>query len=219
MNSADLSKILEEHKVWITSMRESGSRANLCDANLCDANLRGADLRGADLRGADLRGADLSGADLSGADLRGADLSGADLRGADLCDANLRGADLSGADLCGAYLRDADLCGADLRDADLRDADLCGAYLRDAYLPDLTFVILGEKYFISITNGEYVRAGCQNHTVEEWRKYSKQEIAEMDGRKALKFYPRLLDIIDFYIGKGERPDWLTSKEYADEVTE
>ncbi|EFS1723067.1 pentapeptide repeat-containing protein, partial [Salmonella enterica] len=96
---------------------------------------------------------------------------------------------------------------------------LRGADLFDANLPDLTFVILGEKYFISITNGEYVRAGCQNHTVEEWRKYSKQEIAEMDGRKALKFYPRLLDIIDFYIGKGERPDWLTSKEYTDEVTE
>ncbi|MGF3904135.1 pentapeptide repeat-containing protein, partial [Salmonella enterica] len=106
MNSADLSKILEEHKVWITSMRVRGSRADLC----------GADLRGADLRGANLRGA------------------------------NLRGADLRGADLCGANLRGADLCGA----------DLCGANL-----PDLTFVILGEKYFISITNGEYVRAGCQ----------------------------------------------------------
>ncbi|EAZ1714438.1 pentapeptide repeat-containing protein [Salmonella enterica subsp. enterica serovar Indiana] len=209
MNSADLSKILEEHKVWITSMHESGSRAYLRGAYLCDANLRGANLCDADLCGADLRDADL----------RDAYLCGADLRGAYLCDANLRGADLRDADLCGAYLRDADLCGADLRDADLRDADLCGAYLRDAYLPDLTFVILGEKYFISITNGEYVRAGCQNHTVEEWRKYSKQEIAEMDGRKALKFYPRLLDIIDFYIGKGERPDWLTSKEYADEVTE
>ncbi|EDV9794576.1 pentapeptide repeat-containing protein [Salmonella enterica] len=169
MNSADLSKILEEHKVWITSMRESGSRANLRDANLRDANLCGANLCGANLRGANLR------------------------------DANLRDANLRGANLCGADLRGADLRGADL--------------------PDLTFVILGEKYFISITNGEYVRAGCQNHTVEEWRKYSKQEIAEMDGRKALKFYPRLLDIIDFYIGKGERPDWLTSKEYADEVTE
>ncbi|HAK4967614.1 TPA: pentapeptide repeat-containing protein [Salmonella enterica] len=193
MNSADLSKILEEHKVWITSMRESGSRADLRDAYL-----RGADLRGADLRGADLRDAYLRGADLRGADLRDADLRGADLRDADLC----------GANLCGA-----NLCGANLRDADLRGADL-----RGANLPDLTFVILGEKYFISITNGEYVRAGCQNHTVEEWRKYSKQEIAEMDGRKALKFYPRLLDIIDFYIGKGERPDWLTSKEYADEVT-
>ncbi|HBC0301357.1 TPA: pentapeptide repeat-containing protein [Salmonella enterica subsp. enterica serovar Napoli] len=188
MNSADLSKILEEHKVWITSMRVRGSRA--------------------DLRGADLRGADLCDADLCDADLRSADLRSADLRGAALC-----GADLRDADLC-----DAALCGADLRGADLRGADLCGADLCGANLPDLTFVILGEKYFISITNGEYVRAGCQNHTVEEWRKYSKQEIAEMDGRKALKFYPRLLDIIDFYIGKGERPDWLTSKEYADEVT-
>ncbi|ELV9230062.1 pentapeptide repeat-containing protein [Salmonella enterica] len=214
MNSADLSKILEEHKVWITSMRESGSRANLRGANLRDANLRGANLRDADLCGADLRDADLRGADLRGADLRDADLCGADLCGANLRDADLCGADLCGANLRGANLRDADLCGADLRDADLRGADL-----RGADLPDLTFVILGEKYFISITNGEYVRAGCQNHTVEEWRKYSKQEIAEMDGRKALKFYPRLLDIIDFYIGKGERPDWLTSKEYADEVTE
>ncbi|EDX8254753.1 pentapeptide repeat-containing protein [Salmonella enterica subsp. enterica serovar Bredeney] len=199
MNSADLSKILEEHKVWITSMRESGSRANLCDANL----------RGANLCGANLCGANLCGADLCGADLRGANLCGANLCGANLCGANLRGADLRGADLRGANLRGANLRGANLRGANLRGADL----------PDLTFVILGEKYFISITNGEYVRAGCQNHTVEEWRKYSKQEIAEMDGRKALKFYPRLLDIIDFYIGKGERPDWLTSKEYADEVTE
>ncbi|AHW10376.1 TPA_asm: pentapeptide repeat-containing protein [Salmonella enterica subsp. enterica serovar Montevideo] len=203
MNSADLSKILEEHKVWITSIHESGSRANL---------------RGANLYGANLRGADLCGAYLCGANLRGADLYGANLRGANLCGANLRGANLRGADLCGADLCGADLRGANLRGADLCGADLCGADLCGADLPDLTFVILGEKYFISITNGEYVRAGCQNHTVEEWRKYSKQEIAEMDGRKALKFYPRLLDIIDFYIGKGERPDWLTSKEYADEVT-
>ncbi|ELV8915426.1 pentapeptide repeat-containing protein [Salmonella enterica subsp. enterica serovar Typhimurium] len=173
MNSADLSKILEEHKVWITSMRESGSRA---------------DLYGADLRGADLRGANLCDANLCGANLCGANL----------CDTNLRGADLYGANLCGA-----NLCGADLYGADLRSADLYGADL-----PDLTFVILGEKYFISITNGEYVRAGCQNHTVEEWRKYSKQEITEMDGRKALKFYPRLLSIIDFYLGAGEWPDWV-----------
>ncbi|EBC6778660.1 pentapeptide repeat-containing protein [Salmonella enterica subsp. enterica serovar Soerenga] len=143
--------------------------------------------------GADLRGANLCDADLYGANLRGANLCGADLRGANLC-----GADLRGADLCDADLRGANLCGADLRGADLCDADL----------PDLTFVILGEKYFISITNGEYVRAGCQNHTAEEWRKYSKREIAEMDGRKALKFYPRLLSIIDFYLGAGEWPDWV-----------
>ncbi|EHS2064639.1 pentapeptide repeat-containing protein [Salmonella enterica] len=205
MNSADLSKILEEHKVWITSMRESGSRANLRGANL-----RGANLCGANLCGANLRGANLCGADLRGANLCGANLCGADLRGANLCDANLRGANLRGANLCGANLCDANLCDANLRDANLCDANLRGANLRGANLPDLTFVILGEKYFISITNGEYVRAGCQNHTVEEWRKYSKQEITEMDGRKALKFYPRLLSIIDFYLGAGEWPDWVKS---------
>ncbi|ECF2478793.1 pentapeptide repeat-containing protein [Salmonella enterica subsp. enterica serovar Hadar] len=218
MNSADLSKILEEHKVWITSMRESGSRANLRGANLRGANLYGADLYGADLCGANLCDANLCDANLRGANLYGADLCGANLCDANLCDANLRGANLCDANLRGANLRGANLCDANLRGANLRGANLCDANLRGADLPDLTFVILGEKYFISITNGEYVRAGCQNHTVEEWRKYSKQEIAEMDGRKALKFYPRLLDIIDFYIGKGERPDWLTSKEYADEVT-
>ncbi|EAR9840906.1 pentapeptide repeat-containing protein [Salmonella enterica] len=215
MNSADLSKILEEHKVWITSMRESGSRADLRGANLYGADLRGANLYGADLRGANLYGADLCGANLCDADLRGANLCDANLRGADLRGANLRGADLRGANLCGADLCGADLCGADLCGADLcganlRDANLRGADLRGADLPDLTFVILGEKYFISITNGEYVRAGCQNHTVEEWRKYSKQEITEMDGRKALKFYPRLLSIIDFYLGAGEWPDWVKS---------
>ncbi|ECK3193474.1 pentapeptide repeat-containing protein [Salmonella enterica] len=190
MNAAELSKVLEQHKVWITSLDQEGSRADLCDADLRDADLRGANLRDADL-------------------------CDADLRGANLCDANLRGANLRGANLCDADLCDADLRGANLRGANLCDADLCGADLRDANLPDLTFVILGEKYFISITNGEYVRAGCQNHTVEEWRKYSKQEIAEMDGHKALKFYPRLLDIIDFYLGKGSRPEWLTSKEYVE----
>ncbi|MEL9993420.1 pentapeptide repeat-containing protein [Salmonella enterica] len=139
-----------------------------------------------------------------------ANLCDTNLRGADLCDANLCGANLCGANLCDANLCDTNLRGADLYGANLCGADLYGADLYGADLPDLTFVILGEKYFISITNGEYVRAGCQNHTVEEWRKYSKQEITEMDGRKALKFYPRLLSIIDFYLGAGEWPDWVKS---------
>ena len=138
--------------------------------------------------------ADLSDADLSDANLRDADLRGADLRGADLRDANLRGADLRDADL-----RDADLRGADLRDANLRDADL-----RDADL----IIINGERYFISICKGT-VRAGCQSHTVGEWRNFSKAEVSAMDGRDSLKYYPRLLDIIDFYCGKGPRPEWIT----------
>ncbi|WP_145524388.1 pentapeptide repeat-containing protein [Yersinia rohdei] len=128
----------------------------------------------------------------SRADLSGADLSGADLSGADLC----------GADLCGA-----DLCGANLSYADLSDANL-----RGANLPDRTYVIMGEKYYLQISNGESVRAGCQNHTADEWRKFSKRDIANMDGKTAIKFYPRLLDIIDFYLGKGERPEWLNEPD-------
>ncbi|WP_261253600.1 pentapeptide repeat-containing protein [Serratia entomophila] len=212
MNATELRKILDEHKVWVTSLRESGSRANLFGADLrgadlCDADLRDADLRGANLRGANLFGANLRGADLCDADLRDADLRGANLRGANLFGANLFGANLFGANLFGANLRDADLRGANLCDADLRGANLC-----DADLPDHTFVIMGEPYYLQISNGEYVRAGCQNHTVEQWRKFTKREIAEMDGKKALKFYPRLLKIIDFYLGAGEHPEWVNEPE-------
>ena len=82
MNATELRKILDDHKVWVTSLRESGSRADL----------RGADLRGADLCGANLRGANLRGANLCDADLRGANLYGADLRSTDLRGANLRDA-------------------------------------------------------------------------------------------------------------------------------
>ncbi|TXE56391.1 pentapeptide repeat-containing protein, partial [Serratia nematodiphila] len=117
-----------------------------------------------------------------------------------------------GADLRGANLYGADLRGADLYGADLRGADLYGADLRDADLPDHTFVIMGEPYYLQISNGEYVRAGCQNHTVEQWRNFTKREIAEMDGKKALKFYPRLLKIIDFYLGAGEHPEWVNEPE-------
>ncbi|HDM9013926.1 TPA: pentapeptide repeat-containing protein [Yersinia enterocolitica] len=197
MNLTDLNKILGEHKIWVESYRENGSRADLRGANLCDADLRGANLRDADLRGANLRDADLRGADLCDADL---------------CDANLRGANLRDANLCGANLRDANLCGANLRGADLCGANLRGADLRGADLPDRTYVIMGEKYYLQISNGENVRAGCQNHTAEEWRKFSKRDIANMDGKTALKFYPRLLDIIDFYLGKGERPEWLNEPD-------
>ncbi|MEC5840649.1 pentapeptide repeat-containing protein [Serratia nevei] len=202
MNATELRKILDEHTLWVTSLRENGSRADLCGADLC----------GADLRDADLCGANLRGANLYGANLRGADLRGANLYGANLCGADLRGADLRDADLCGANLR-----GADLRDANLRGADLRGANLYGANLPGHTFVIMGELYYLQISNGEYVRAGCQNHTVEQWRKFTKREIAEMDGKKALKFYPRLLKIIDLYLGAGEHPDWVNEPETEEEA--
>lgn len=187
LNCADLSDA-NLGEAFLTDARLS--YVSLRNANLHDVDLRRADLRHADLRGADLRYADLSGANLHSAYPMEANLSEADLRGADLSDADLTGVNLRGADL-----RDANLAGANLRGADLRDADL-----KNVDLPESTFIISGEEYFISIS-GDYVRAGCQAHSVSKWRQFNKQDILEMDGKKLLKFYPRLLDLIDFYYGQ------------------
>jgi uncharacterized protein YjbI with pentapeptide repeats len=173
-----------------------GKKADLSDADLRDADLRGADLRDADLRGADLRDAYLGGADLRDADLRGADLRDADLRGADLRDAYLRDANLGGANLGDANLSDANLGGANLsganlsdaylRDAYLGDANLGGANLRDAYLRGekiaiVPISILNLTWDILISES-YLKIGCQRHTHDEWKAFTDDGIAKMEGR-------------------------------------
>ncbi|MGL5218508.1 MAG: pentapeptide repeat-containing protein [Plesiomonas shigelloides] len=137
-------------------------KANLDGANLYGANLDGANLRGANLRGANLRGANLRGAHLRGANLRGADLYGANLHGADLYDANLYGANLHGADLY-----DANLDGEKLTKPPIQINNL--------------------HWFVLISE-DYLRIGCQRFTHEEWRDFDNRQIAEMDGREALKFW-------------------------------
>ena len=119
-----------------------------------------ADLEDANLRGADLRGANLWGANLRGADLRGANLEDADLRGANLEDANLRGANLRGANLRGANLEDA------------KNAPLI--------IPTL-------RWLVCINGFGYMRIGCQNHKVEQWKAFTDQEISRMDS-DALSFW-------------------------------
>ena len=235
MNSNEMNKILEQHKIWLTSKGKNGYQielaadlsyrkiiaadlrcAGLMDCNLSHAklsysNLKGAGLCFCNLINADLRYANLSHANMYRANLQSANLRGADLRGADLNTADLRGADLSNADL-----RGADLSNADLRDVNLRDVDLSCPNLNGTKLPESTFIIYGEKYIISIY-GDYIRASCctnthhQKHLASKWRQFSKQDILDMDGEDSLKFYPRLLDIIDFYCGKGERPEWLKAQ--------
>ncbi|MFS1539989.1 MAG: pentapeptide repeat-containing protein [Candidatus Phlomobacter fragariae] len=91
---------------------------------------------------------------------------------------------------------------------DLQGANLRGADLWEAHLPDHALIITGESYSIIITNGEYLSAGYQPHTTKEWRKFTKKDIANMNGENALNFYPKLLNILDFYLGKGERSDWV-----------
>ena len=73
-------------------------------------------------------------------------------------------------DFCPLFWRGS---GVDLNNADLQDINLTSTDL-----PESTFIIFGEKYFISIC-GDNVRVGCEVHSASEWRQFSKQDIIDM----------------------------------------
>lgn len=215
MNKQDLQHIISEHKAWLMTIGNRSYRGHIADLrgeDLRDAELNHVRLSYADLSHADLRGAKMFLSSLRKANLRGANFRGADLRSSCLIEADLTYVDLRKADLRGADLRDAKLCKADLRGANLGKADLRGADLSGADLPDRTYVIHGEEYEVIITNGEYVRIGDWIYCVNAWRNFSRIEVAGKDGGRVMKFYPRLLDILDFYLGKGSRPAWVNELE-------
>lgn len=93
----DLAEILDQHRIWVETNGDSGTKADLCGVNLSKA-----DLTGVNLEGAHMHRANLSGADLSMANLRGASLVQADLRDANLLGAELRGVNFMGATMYGA---------------------------------------------------------------------------------------------------------------------
>lgn len=94
----ELAAVLDQHKMWVESGGENGTKADLCGADLSRADLTGANLQGAFLHKVKLRGADLSMANLRGASLVQADLRDTNLLGTELRGANLMGASLYGAD-------------------------------------------------------------------------------------------------------------------------
>ena len=94
----DLAEVLDQHKIWVESGGESGTKADLGSVNLAHADLTGVNLQGAVLNKANFRGADLSLANLRGASLVQADLRDTNLLGTELRGANLMGATLYGAE-------------------------------------------------------------------------------------------------------------------------
>ena len=114
----ELAAILDQHRLWVESAGQSGSRADLRQVNLERAELTGVNLQGAHLHKANLRGADLALANLQGAVLAEADLQEANLLGTELRGANLMGAMLLGASgLWLGRLGRSNLFGAVLPDA------------------------------------------------------------------------------------------------------
>src|SRR5262249_36009223 len=109
----ELAAILDQHKIWVESGGDEGTKADLSGVNLANADLTGVNLQGAVLQRASLRNADLAMANLKGATLVQADMTGTNLLGAELRSANLMGAQLYGAE--GLWL--GRLGGANLYDA------------------------------------------------------------------------------------------------------
>jgi len=126
LDLVELAAILDQHRIWVESGGDEGTKADLSGVNLENADLTGVNLQGAFLQRANLRNADLSMANLKGTSLVQADLCNANLLGAELRGANLMGATLYGAE--GLWL-----------------GRLGGANLYDAMLPETISSIDGSK--------------------------------------------------------------------------
>ena len=55
--------------------------------------------------------------------------------------------------------------------------------------------IIGVDYNITIYSG-FAQVGCKLFLISEWREKTQEEIKDMDGDKALTFYPKLIAIFD-----------------------
>ena len=94
----------------------------------------------------------------------------------------------------GDSLREANLQGANLQWANLQWADL-----KWADLPTDVIRIDGMRWDVTILYG-YMRIGCQHHHVDNWDKFTNDEISKMDS-KALEFWQankqKLITIANF----------------------
>lgn len=198
MDAKELHHHLDAHKRWLSSAGVDGKRLNLSGQCLADA-----DLRGAELEHALFLRTNFEGAQMKFANLRFAVMERCNLASASLFRAKLNNASLNNAEFLSTDLRQADL-----RGASLYDTDLLNVFLFATRLPAKTWLILGDVYDIQITHGLWLKAGCEVHAPDKWRSFTRHEIQKMDGERALTFYPRLLDILDSYLGKGPRPDWV-----------
>lgn len=103
--------------------------------------------------------------------------------------ANFRNANLGNANL--SY---ANFSCVDLSYIDLSDANLCSA------IGDMNFVksMQCEKYRIVYT-ATILQIGCEKHTIEEWEKFTDDEISKMDDGALewwTKWKPIIMQIIE-----------------------
>ena len=112
-----------------------------------------------------------------------ANLSGANLYRANLSEANLSGANLYRANLSGANLYRANLYRANLSEANI----LCQGDMK------VIFTLQLEKWRIGFTK-DFMKIGCQSHSIEKWRNFTDEELKKMDAG-ALDWWKKWKDFI------------------------
>jgi len=108
---------------------------------------------------------------------------------ADFIHANLNYANLNYSDLSNADLYYANFSNANLSNADLSSASLWGAIGNRREIKSTQI----EAYSIAYTF-DRLQIGCENHSIEEWRSFDDDTIAEMDCG-ALLFWEKWKDFI------------------------
>ena len=104
-------------------------------------------------------------------------------------DANLTHIDLGGADLTYADLTHADLRGTNLSGADLRYANLKGILGNNKEIKTLQLGV-----YITVISKHGISIGCEQHTLEEWKEFTDEDISAMDDG-ALEWWTTWKDVI------------------------
>ena len=98
-----------------------------------------------------------------------------------------------------AIAEGANLYGANLENANLENANLRGANLYGAKNSPL--VINGLNWDVQINGTGMMRIGCQNHSIEDWKSFTDEQISQM-ASDALEFWNQhksmLLGVCDSY---------------------
>jgi hypothetical protein len=142
-----------------------------------------ADMERANMRGANMVRANMERANMERANMVRANMERAYMRGANMERANMRGANMRGANMERAYMR-----GANITNTKLWDTIGNGKEIK---------TIQTEKYTINLTK-DIIQIGCENHTIDEWFKFTDQEISAMDFG-ALEWWNKWKGVISSHI--------------------
>jgi hypothetical protein len=156
ISQQQLSEILYNHELWLSTAKQRGVQANFANMILDDANLTGSVLIEADFNNASLREANLTEASLCGANFFDANLTGTNLTGSEATGVDFRRTSLTCANFTEANLFEASFAEANIIQGNFTGARLGKANFAGANLDGTNFTKA------SLTNANFAGANLEN---------------------------------------------------------